>query len=268
MQYEQAKEHIKKTINNMSGKYSKYNIFRDFIVLSACTISNSVDKVHFDEREKMYMDTIANYSKEEADKFAEMLAMITIGFSGGKMGDFLGELYMSMEFGNKHSGQFFTPYHLSKLTSQILGVELDEDGIVTLNEPSVGSGGMVVAYAETMKSMDMNYQTQLRVICNDIDYDVVKMCYIQLSLLGIDAVVMQGDTITLKMNETWYTPMHIWNRIRKAKESEVNEANEKTERMYADMKRILEMESEETAETKEPQLVGIPGQMSIFDYIE
>lgn len=250
----------------MAGKYSKYNIFRDFITLSACTISNSVDKLHFDEREEMYMNTISKYTREEADKFAEMLAMITIGFSGGKMGDFLGELYMSMEFGDKHTGQFFTPYHLSKLTAQLIGAELDENEVVTLNEPSVGSGGMIVAYAEVMKQMDMNFQTQLKVICNDIDYDVVKMCYIQLSLLGIDAVVMQGNTLTLEMNETWYTPMHVWNKIREAKEFEMKETNDKAKEMYESMKRIFEKNENKTE--REPQLIGVPGQMSIFDYIE
>lgn len=269
MRYEQAKEHIRKTINSMAGRYSKYNIFRDFITLSACTISNSIDKFHYEKREEMYMNTITKYTREEADKFAEMLAMITIGFSGGMMGDFLGELYMSMEFGDKHTGQFFTPYHVSKLSAQLIGAELDENETITLNEPSVGSGGMIVAYAEVMKKMDMNFQTQLKVICNDIDYDVVKMCYIQLSLLGIDAVVMQGNTLTLEMNETWYTPMHVWNKIREVKESKIKKTNENARKMYEAMEKVIERDKNETIEPeKETQLIGIPGQMSIFDYID
>src|SRR5690625_5255418 len=120
MQYDKAQEEIKKIMNTMVGKYNLYNIFRDFITLSACTISNSIDKTQFDKREKTYLDTIGKYSRKEADKFAEMLSLMIIGLSGVKKGDFIGELYMSLELGNKHSGQFFTPYHVSELMAELI----------------------------------------------------------------------------------------------------------------------------------------------------
>src|SRR5690625_3946547 len=164
MQYEKSMQQIKKLIDSISGKHRRYDIFRDFIVLSACTISNSVDKMQWKNREKMYMDIIGKYNKDEANKFAEMLALTVLAYES-RMGDFIGELYMSMEFGNKHVGQFFTPYHVSKLMSQMVHYKADENEIVTLNEPACGSGGMIIAYAETMKLAGRNYQTDLRVVC-------------------------------------------------------------------------------------------------------
>src|SRR5699024_1769337 len=98
----------------------------------------------------------------------KMLALMTLAYER-RMGDFIGELYMTMEFGNKDAGQFFTPYHVSKLMAQMVQPQADENGIVTLNDPACGSGGLVVAYADVMKSEDINYQTNLRVICNDLD---------------------------------------------------------------------------------------------------
>lgn len=253
---------IKKIIQGMAGKYSTYNIFRDFIVLAACTISNHCDMSQWEKREKLYMDTIAKYEREEADNFVKMLGLMTLAYEY-RMSDFIGELYMSMEFGNKHVGQFFTPYDISRMMSQMIYQEEKDKPIITLNEPACGSGGMIVAFAESMRHDDRNYQTDLRVICNDIDYDVVKMCYIQLSLLGIDAVVYQGNTLTLKFNEVWYTPMHL---INLAREKQM-QSSDRTNRMVKAMQDVLSLETPKNNEIKELVMAGPPGQMDIFDFL-
>ena len=47
--------------------------------------------------------------------------------------DALGEIYMAAECGNKSTGQFFTPFHVSVLTAQLH--KYPEDEIIRLNEP-------------------------------------------------------------------------------------------------------------------------------------
>jgi len=256
LNYEQAQNEIVKIMELMARKHSLHNVFRDFTTLAACTISNSVDKTQFKEREERYMRTISKYNKEEANKFAKILALVTTGLSGARYGDFLGELFMKLEISNKNSGQFFTPYDISKMMAQLLDVDKTDD-VLKLSEPAVGSGGMVIAYAETMQSKGLNYQKQLEVICNDIDFDVVRMCYIQLSLLGIDAVVMQADTLTMEVGEYWYTPMHIINKIEKEQKS-------KTNKMVESMNKLIK-----NNEVKQPvkENDGLPGQMDIFDFV-
>lgn len=252
MNYDQSKKEIIKLMQRLSPKHGMHNVFRDFTTLAACTISNSVDKNQWKKREDMYMQTIKKYEKEEANKFAEMLALVVTGLGGSRYGDFLGELYMQLEIGNKDVGQFFTPYHVSKLMAQLIDVNPDESGAVTLNEPACGSGGLIIAYAETMIMNNNNFQTQLKVVCNDLDYDVVKMAYIQLSLLGIDAVVMQGDTITQKMNEAWYTPMHMFNKVREQRLKQ-------SEKAFEGMRKAVQLISKQT-EFKPRELV----QLSLF----
>lgn len=252
MIYEQSQKEIIKIFDSLIGKHRLDVLFRDFITLAACTISNSIDKSQWEQREKLYMDTVAKYEKTEANKFAQILALVISGLSGPKKGDFIGELYMQLEISNKHRGQFFTPYNISKMMASLLGFEPNRQGIVELNEPAVGSGGMIVAYAEQMELAGYNYQTDLRVVCNDIDFDVVKMCYIQLSLLGIDAVVYQGDTISLKMNEVWYTPMHLLNKARGNHTSKTNKMVDTTEQ-------ALSLESDEIG--------TIENQMDIFEIL-
>lgn len=258
MNYDQAQKKIKKIIDGLSGRFSRYKVFMDFISLTAWTISNSVDKSQFDVREEKYMQTISKYSKEEANKFAEMIAIMTLAYER-QMGDFIGELYMTMEFGNKYTGQFFSPYDVSRMMAEMLGTKQNESGMYTLNEPSCGSGGMIVAYAEQLKLEGINYQEKLRVVCNDIDYDVAKMCYIQLSLLGIDAIVEQRNTLApldKPAGETWFTPMHLIN-LAKAKQEE------QTGKMVDAMWNVMALEK--------PAEKALPDgyeQTTIFDYLE
>lgn len=64
------------------------------------------------------MAIIGKYNKEEANLFANLLAELALGLAS-ELGDFLGEVFMTMELGSSRLGQFFTPYHLSKLMAQV-----------------------------------------------------------------------------------------------------------------------------------------------------
>ena len=59
-----------------------------------------------------------------------------------------------------------------------------------------GSGGMIIAAAVVMKNQGINYQSAMEVVAHDLDWRSVHMCYVQLSLLGISAIVAQGDTLS------------------------------------------------------------------------
>jgi hypothetical protein len=87
--------------------------------------------------------------------------------------------------------------------------KIPEKGFITLDEPSCGSGSLVLAFAEAMTAKDLNYCEQLVVRATDIDPKCVHMAYIQLSLYGIPAVIIRGETLSLKEYTRWYTPMYI-----------------------------------------------------------
>ena len=46
-----------------------------------------------------------------------------------------------------------------------------------------------------MKERGINPQTCLKVVAQDLDWKGVYMTYLQLSVLGIKAIVVQGDTL-------------------------------------------------------------------------
>jgi type I restriction-modification system DNA methylase subunit len=141
-----------------------------------------------------------------------VMALVVTELEKG-LSDVLGDLYMSLDLGNERLGQFFTPFDVSKLTAQMTLDEalqrLERQLYITLAEPTCGSGGMILAFADAMREHGANYQKALHVSAQDIDITSVHMTYIQLSLAHIPALVVHGDTLTLEQRDVWATPAHI-----------------------------------------------------------
>lgn len=209
------KKDIIKCIKNVSGRYSEYEVFSDWVKCMALAISNAISISHekvWRDREKAYLETIGKYSHEESQVFPIMSAMLVETLED-HMSDALGEIYMDAKMGNKTTGQFFTPYNLSLSCAQLLYTEPDEYELYHINEPSCGGGGMIIAMAQILKEKGINYQRTMRVVAQDLDWKAVYMCYTQLSLLGIHAVVVQGNTLaepcigSYPPDRVLYTPM-------------------------------------------------------------
>lgn len=191
---------IIKLIESLSGQYSGHQIFTDWCTMMAISISNSCelfDTKEHRERESLFQSISAKYGSNNLDKFAEMMAYLIEALEENPR-DVLGEVYMSGGFGSKTTGQFFTPYHLSELCARLCYEEpaRAEDGKIHVHEPSCGGGGMIIAYAMELKEKGIDYQREMEVIAQDLDWNCVYMCYVQLSLMGISAVVVQGDTLS------------------------------------------------------------------------
>ncbi len=185
-------------------------VFLDFLTLSMCSLAQPFYRSP--NIEQRYKNTICNYTKEQAESFSKLLALL-ISALEEKHQDFLGQIFSNLNLGNSNKGQFFTPYHVSKMMAEINFTdsknEIDNKGFITLSEPCCGSGGMVIAYCETMKEKGYNYQHQLYVEAVDVDDICFKMAYIQLSLYGIPAKVVRGDSLTLRFFEVLYTPFYF-----------------------------------------------------------
>ena len=199
---------IIKAVNSLSGNKSPYQVFSDWIKCAALSLSQSCLKTK--KREQQYIETIKEYPAQEFSKMAAMLAE-TIESSPG---DILGNLFMLSGWGNKNTGQFFTPYSVSLATAKLQCYKSNET--VRMNEPAAGAGGMIIAVAQAMKENGINYQKQLRVIAQDLDLTAFYMCYTQLSLMGIDAKCVQGDTLENQPfsnldENVFLTPMYFIN---------------------------------------------------------
>lgn len=183
-------------IGGMAGRYSPYEIFADWVRCMAISISNASDIFHtgvWRQREEDYVGTMAKYTDHEQETFAEMTALLVEALGCG-LRDVMGDIYMQLGQNNKQAGQFFTPYGVSRLIAAVDGDAI-RGGRYHVQEPSCGSGGMVIAVADALRQRGYNYQRLLWVVAQDLEWRCVHMCYVQLSLLGIKATVVQGDTL-------------------------------------------------------------------------
>lgn len=206
-----------KTLEGFARYHDNYTKFRDFCFMAAVSIKNALQ---YDQKdEDQYLLTIKRYEPKDQSVFGKLLAITTEALFE-KYQDFLGEIFHGLELHSKAHGQFFTPYHLSKLCAEITVDEnqtrkiIEEKGFVSLNEPTCGAGGMVIAICETLRERGINYQQHLYVVAQDIAEMPFYMTYIQLSLIACPATVLLGNTLKLEVNQCWPTPFYIMNYIR------------------------------------------------------
>lgn len=212
---------LEKRIVSLGRHYSVDRVFSDFIELAALAISNSVDRQQFDAREARYLTLIRGYSREEAAEFAHMLADLALGLEAAAAvdgpSDLLGPLFMRLDIRSRSAGQFFTPFEISKLMARLQlgdGQDIREREFVTVYEPACGAGGMVIAFANVLAEIKIDYQHAMHAVCRDIDLRCVHMAYVQLALLNIPAVVIHGNGLTDECRSAWATPAHVlggWN---------------------------------------------------------
>lgn len=160
MESENIKKEIIRNLEKISGKYSMYEVFSDWIKCGALAVSNGTTFYHdsiWHKREQEYLNTVKKYENDEVKTFADMLGLLALALEE-KPEDVLGWIYMTSGMGSKAAGQFFTPYHLSELCAGLLLPEPHEDGKIYLNEPSCGGGGMIIASVTALKNKGFDYQ--------------------------------------------------------------------------------------------------------------
>lgn len=218
MDYKKEFINCMKSIDNSRNDYE---IFSDFLTLASLSVTNAVK--FNQEYENEYLQTIRKYSKNQG-KFPELLAIVVNAFEQNNFQDFLGEVFMQCGFGSKRNAQFFTPYHVSEFMAQITLLETDlNKDYITLSDPCCGAGGMIIAGAEVLYKRDINPQTKMFFVAQDIDKKCFEMTYIQTSLIGLAGQVIWGDTLTLTSNRFYNTPMTchpLWRNRFKSCESE------------------------------------------------
>lgn len=191
-------------------------VFDDWIAMYSLSLRNatSLKNEAWEQREQLYLDIINKHPKSEHLKIKALCDELIDALSN-ELTDVLGPIYMSMGMGNEDLGQFFTPREVSRLMaiSQIdkhsLKQAIDDKGFASINDPSSGSGATLIEGIIRVKELGFNPQKQLLVVAEDLSLSAVQMCYVQLSLLGIPAIIKHQNTLTLNVYDVYYTPMYI-----------------------------------------------------------
>ncbi len=217
---------IVKLFETCRYSHDLYSVFSDWCECAAISMSNAVDLANFEKREARYLEIVRKYDGPTMEVFTQILGEVTMAMEDAPQ-DILGATFHALELHNKARGQFFTPYPICRMMALMLagskeeiGKIIEKRGFMVAQEPSVGSGAMIVALAEAIRDAGFNYQQILHVTAVDIDRRAVHMAYIQFSLLHIPAVVLVGDSLAMRFHEEWYTLAHVmggWNaKLRRA----------------------------------------------------
>lgn len=213
---------------------SSWQVWADLMSVFACTLSNAVDRSgkHYGPREREYGECIRRLGGVEVP--AKLFAVIVEALERNPEQDFLGKMYMNLELGNHWKGQFFTPYNICKLMSEMTirnaSAEIDRRGYVSICDPACGAGATLIAAANTLHRQRGDFQHHVLFVGQDIDRVAAQMCYIQLSFLGCAGYICVGNTLTNPQTghvlfpeekegqEIWYMPMfmsQIWDGRRR-----------------------------------------------------
>ena len=211
---------IVKLFESLQGRHLLWELWQDAMIMIACAISNQVDGRYREERERLYMQTVGRYTREEAAVFPRIFAEIVEQLEADPEQDFLGCLYMQLDLGSHWAGQFFTPYSVCKLMAQTNFRPIADPADVrpiTVSDCACGGGATLIAAAHAFRhsiwATGLNPQNYLCFYAQDISMVTALMCYIQLSLQGYAGKVKIGDTLADPMTagedspSIWYTPM-------------------------------------------------------------
>lgn len=204
MNYEQCKKEFIKTASIIARSLHRYDVVRDFAEMTRITIINNLTPFWSEDSEKQYLTTAGRYTRDDLNSMAHMFALVQIAYAD-RHGDFLGECLMELEMGNKHMGQFFTPYDLCLLIAKMTICPTEEQkrrGYFDISEPAAGGGAMVIAAQEIAK----NESIEMFASCIELSHMTADLCYINLSCAGVAAQVIQGNALSMDMGRCMPTP--------------------------------------------------------------
>ena len=161
-------------------------------------------------REEEYLAEAGQYDRDELQLFAEAFAALTLAMDAEPFTDLMGPIYMewSSRSSQKWGGEFYTPHDVCKLMAKCTlgGLQMPQDRPLSICEPACGAGAMMLATVGEL--VELGYSPiNTQVTCIDISRLACDMCYINMTLWGIPATVIHGNTLSL---ETWGGWRNCW----------------------------------------------------------
>lgn len=201
-------------IKQLGYRMGLNNAFTKFLELTAVSLGSALDPFHYKEREEEYDKAVKGLKPEELSSFARMMALLYLAVRqhADDPKDILGDIYHRLKLNNEWNGQFFTPDNVARMMGMLIDPVLnqtDTKDIITVNEPTCGSGTMILGSVWAMVQKGVDYTTKTLFVAQDIDIRCVWMTYIQLTLYKVPAVVIHSNTLTVTEWSRWYTSYAI-----------------------------------------------------------
>ena len=173
--------------NTVFGHMHSYDLYRKWLE----AVWAFLDAFH---NPQGYKDCLDKFTFKEGSELGRLLAIYTDAAERMPFRDILGELFMRLDINSVRSGQFFTPGSLAEMMVRMQfskeGFEaaVAEKGEVTVCDPAVGSGVMLLAFGKLVsEECGRSALRHLKLYGTDIDERCVLMTRIQLRMNGLDS---------------------------------------------------------------------------------
>lgn len=218
-------EEIKTMLLQTAGKKPLWRLWSDIIEMYSIAMANSIMTIP--QREERYKEIQKEYSPKEMENITKICSLIVTAYAINPRQDLLGSLYMELKLDSHWKGQFFTPYSIAELLANLEKPELKEDKVYIIADSCCGSGCNIIAKINQLKKFDINFQRNVLILAQDLDYTTALMCYVAISVLGCCAVVKIGNSLEEPLStkeykkgmfvpnmNLWYSPMFWVNRFK------------------------------------------------------
>lgn len=173
MKSEHRKELVSE-IRSLAQSQGLNTVFTTFLEITANSLAAQTDPENAEKREQRYQEMASTMTPELLSSYARMLALLflTVREYRDDPCDILGGIYHELNLNNEWNGQYFTPDDVCRLMAQIT-LPSDElsanDGPITINEPTCGSGTMVIGAIWAMQRKEFDYRHNTFFVAQDID---------------------------------------------------------------------------------------------------
>ena len=174
--------------NRVFAHLHPYDLYRAWLEAVWAFLNAAHDPAGFRER-------LDRCTRDQGEEFGRLLGLYTDAVGAAPFRDLLGELFMRLDVNSARAGQYFTPMSIAEMMARMQFDRTDferlvaEKGCVTVCDPAVGSGVMLLAYAKVVhEALGRPGLAKVRFYGADIDERCINMCRIQLRMNGLDDV--------------------------------------------------------------------------------
>lgn len=189
------KEFIK-TFHGLCGCHSSHAVWNDFIVLAARSFVFLGNGSH----DNMVVTPGCDFNDAELDRVCKLIKLMGTAFEENPAQDFLGSVQGELSLLNKSAKQFYTPFSVAQMMSDMLLQSLDQEiqqkGWISVLDPACGAGSLLIAFADFCRRQGINYRDTVLFVAQDVDFIAAMSCLIQLNLIGCAGYVAFGNSLS------------------------------------------------------------------------
>lgn len=189
------KKQLIKAIDSHGYSMGRREAYTVFIAYSLSRL-NMAYILQSDQKRVNLLDNILKSSDYTNEELSNMFDLMVDALEENCEQDFLGEVYSELNLTSSQHGQFFTPYPISRMMAEInlSNVQENQTSPISIADPCCGTGGMLIATGNVLKSRGYKLQDYM-FYAQDIDWLVSMSAYVQMSLQGLQGMVVVGNSL-------------------------------------------------------------------------